>query len=232
MQRLNGRRVYPPIQLRREVGPLASFDTSAVATLERMRFTAGLTPTSRFFDMGCGCGAVPLALNEFGSFGGEYLGLDVMRPLVGWCEKHLANERTRFVHFDYWSGTYNPEGTRFLRFPVDDGWADVILMKSVFTHMLPEDVAHYLRETARVLALSGTAVLTAKLYEEETPLICAGWPNVGAEGSYRFLRRDSPESSVAYSREWMDSAMADAGLVYEYDDGVAQGRMTTRLAPA
>lgn len=214
------------------MGPLASFDTSAVATLERMRFTAGLTPTSRFFDMGCGCGAVPLALNEFGSFGGEYLGLDVMRPLVGWCEKHLANERTRFVHFDYWSGTYNPEGTRFLRFPVDDGWADVILMKSVFTHMLPEDVAHYLRETARVLALSGTAVLTAKLYEEETPLICAGWPNVGAEGSYRFLRRDSPESSVAYSREWMDSAMADAGLVYEYDDGVAQGRMTTRLAPA
>ena len=230
VQKLNGKSPYPPIHLRREVGPLAGFDTSATATIERMRTVAGLTNTSNFLDMGCGCGAVPIALKQFGSFDGEYIGLDVMRPLVEWCERRLADDKTKFAYFDYWSGTYNPSGQRFLAFPVEDGWSDVVLMKSVFTHMLPEDVAHYLKETRRVLAADGVAVLTAKLFTSVNPDIAACWPYVSDCGSYRFLRAASPESSIAYTTSWMETAMNNAGLKFSYTDGAAQGTMIVQYS--
>ena len=42
-------------------------------------------------------------------------------------------------------------------FPYEDGEFDVVVLTSVFTHMLPDDVAHYLDEIARVLKPGGRA---------------------------------------------------------------------------
>ena len=61
--------------------------------------------------MGCGCGAVPLMLDLYDDYRGQYHGLDVDRAMIDWCQGHLVNERMRFGHHDYWSGTYNPTDT-------------------------------------------------------------------------------------------------------------------------
>jgi hypothetical protein len=136
----------------------------------------------------------------------------------------------RFEHIDYWSGTYNPNGQQFIPFPIEDNWADVLVMKSVLTHMLPDDVVWYLSETARTLSPTGTAVLTALLYDEVSAEFAARFPNEGAGGTFRHARADSPESSIALSRNWMDAQMSEIGLTYVYRPGTAQGPMFVRRA--
>lgn len=225
---LNDKRPWPPIQMRREVGPLRVFEGSAHATVESLRHNAGLRPGSRFLDVGCGCGAIPLALTMYGPHDGTYHGLDVDKRMIRWCTRHLASSGMRFSHHDYWSALYNPKGTRMLPLSVEDGWADVVLMKSVLTHLLPDDTVWYLQETARVLAPDGTAVLTAVLYDEVSPSINRLFPHDG--GVYRFLRSYSPESSIALKRSWVDEQVARAGLSYVYEPGVVQGSMIVRHA--
>src|SRR3954463_11868604 len=83
---LNHKRPYPPIHLRREVGPLKVFEASAAAMVSGLRYTAGLAPETRLLDMGCGCGALPLMLNLYDNYRGQYHGLDVDGAMIDWCE--------------------------------------------------------------------------------------------------------------------------------------------------
>jgi cyclopropane fatty-acyl-phospholipid synthase-like methyltransferase len=221
--RLNRRTPYPPVYLRREVGPLRVFETTAASMIRSLELRAGLQPDGRLLDMGCGCGAIPLVMLAHGTSTGGYIGLDVDRRMIDWCNAHLADDKFRFDHHDYWSATYNTGGQRFLPFAVDDGWATVIVMKSVFTHMLPDDTDWYLRETARVLAPNGKAILTAALYDETDRDMLQRFQHDG--GGYRFERAESPESSIAVSRAWMDEHMGAAGLKYGYTAGARQGAM-------
>jgi SAM-dependent methyltransferase len=225
--KLNGRGDWPPIWMRREVGPLPGFESTAVEIVTHLRYMAGLTPTNRFLDIGCGCGAVPLYLNMHAPYTGFYHGIDVNHGMIEWCNRHLANQHHRFSHFNYWSATYNPNGERMLPFPVDDQWAEVILMKSVFTHMLPPDVAWYLREVKRTLAAGGTALLTAVLYEKDDD-VTRRFPHAGEH--HRFIRPESPESSLALERAWIDREMGNVGLSYQYVPGVIQGTIYVRHA--
>jgi cyclopropane fatty-acyl-phospholipid synthase-like methyltransferase len=226
--RLNGRTPYPPIYLRREVGPLRTFEVSAASMIGELEFRAGLGPDSRLLDMGCGCGAIPLVMLGYGTHVGSYIGLDVDQQMIDWCKAHIASDKFSFAHHDYWSATYNPAGTRYLPFAAGDDWADVIVMKSVFTHLLPDDIDWYLQETARVLAPEGTAILTVVLYNEDDRDIMVRFPHEGDDGIYRFARPESPESSIAVSRTWMDEQMLSAGLSYQYTPGTVQGPMLVR----
>jgi ubiquinone/menaquinone biosynthesis C-methylase UbiE len=177
----------------------------------RLRYEAGLTGDSNLLDMGCGVGALPLQLDLYAPWSGSYHGIDVDNRMIAWCQGHLSGQRRTYDHFDYWNGSYNTGGQRFIPFPVEDNWADVIVMKSVFTHMLPEDVDWYLLEVARVLRPDGSAVLSALLFNGDE---LDGFPHDG--GIYRYQRAASPESSIALRRSWMDERMAAAGLTYQY----------------
>ena len=223
--RLNGRHPYPPIHLRREVGALRMFETSAASMIRTLQLQAGLRSDARLLDMGCGCGAIPLVMQAHCIPVGGYIGLDVYGAMIDWCNKHIANDSFAFAHHDYWSARYNAAGKRFLPFAVDDGWAETIVMKSILTHLLPEDTDWYLRETARVLAPSGRAILTAVLYDDTDRDVFQRFQHTGNGGIYRFERPESPESSIAISRRWMDEHMAAAGLKYEYVAGTRQGPM-------
>jgi SAM-dependent methyltransferase len=236
VNRLNNKRPYPPIHMRREVGPLKVFEGAAAAMVASLEHIAGLSHESRLLDVGCGCGAVPLQLNLYDGisrepmWSGQYHGLDVDRRMIDWCNQHLASDHMRFSHHNYWSATYNPSGRRNLPFAVEDEWADVILAKSVLTHLLPADTAWYLQETKRTLAPRGTAVLTAMLYTDVTDEIATLFPHEGPGGNYRCLHRRSPESSLALHRPWLDGQMTAAGLTYEYRAGAVQGPMIVRHA--
>src|SRR4029079_302816 len=88
------------------------------------------------------------------------------------CRRAITprNARFRFHHADIAGGAYNPSGrltAGTYRFPFDDRSFDFVFLGSVFTHMLPEDVAHYLREIARVLAPGGTCAASFFLLADE-----------------------------------------------------------------
>jgi SAM-dependent methyltransferase len=215
---LNKKTRYPPIHLRRHAGPLEAFERTAGEYAGYLVTLAGLRPTSHVLDVGCGPGAMAITLNEKLGPDGRYVGLDVYRDAVDWASKHLSDTRISFKHHDYWSGTYNPTGVRFLPFDIDDGWADTVLLKSVITHLLPDDVTFYLGEIRRVLALRGRAVVTAFLFEEVDDEVASRFPY--DQPPFRYSRRGSPESAVAYQRDWMINAFEKADLRAELKPGL------------
>lgn len=225
---LTGKTPFPPLYMRREVGNLSTFEMAAGEALTALELLAGFRPASTILDIGCGCGALPLALRSRRSArmsappSGQYLGLDVDRRMVRWCHARLADPYFAFSHYDYHNASYNPSGQRFLPFPAEDGWADVVALKSVITHMIPSDVEFYLKEVCRVLKPQGSALMTAFLYDAGDRSAQDAFPHLGDGGNYRYAKAASPESGIALDRLWLRAAMAEAGLCYEERRGAQQ----------
>lgn len=208
---LNGKRGYPPMALRRQNGPLNTFERVAGEYIGYLVSLADLGPDSRFLDVGCGSGAMAIMLRERLDERGSYTGFEVDRATLAWCQKNLADDRYRFFHHNYWNATYNPTGVKELAWPVADASADVILLKSIFTHMLPRDVDFYLSEIARTLSAGGKALVTAFLFEPgQAALGRHSFPHEGE--SYRYANPDSPESAIALDAKWFRDALASKGL--------------------
>src|SRR4051794_28383963 len=138
---------------------------------------AGLTPDMRVLDVGCGCGRVAAALTRFLSPAGSYEGFDVIPELVAWCEREIAPRfpRFNFQVADVYNGEYRPDQTTpatQYRFPYADASFDFVFLISVFTHMLPDDVYHYLGEIARVMKPGGRVYASYFLLDDESrPLV-------------------------------------------------------------
>jgi SAM-dependent methyltransferase len=116
----------------------------------------GLRPDETVLEPGCGTGRIAVALAEYLSAEGSYDGFDVVSEAVDWCKANIAPEHPnfRFRHVDVRNPAYNPDGAldpSEFAFPYPDRSFDFVLLTSVFTHMLPEDVRHYLSEIRRVL---------------------------------------------------------------------------------
>jgi len=95
---------------------------------------------------------------------GSYDGFDAAREPVQWCQDHISSRFSnfRFRHVDTFSPRYNPAGKVRgveLEFPYDSNRFDVTFAASVYTHMLPEEIAHFVAETARVLRPGGHLAL-------------------------------------------------------------------------
>jgi SAM-dependent methyltransferase len=116
-------------------------------------FSAGTS--TRFLDIGCGVGRLPIGLlSHFGALE-DYTGIDVALPCIAWCERFIAQPGVRFVHLDLANERYNPRGTPIgadFRLRLADASFDVIYAYSVFSHMRLRDMQAYLREFHRLLA--------------------------------------------------------------------------------
>jgi SAM-dependent methyltransferase len=133
---------------------------------------AHLPPAAAVLDLGCGNGAVARALTRFLSPPGRYEGIDVNQSTILWLrDRYKSFPNFRFTHANVYNKLYNAGGqlgASDYRFPFPDSIFDLVLLKSVFTHMLPADVHMYLREVSRVLRPGGRAVITYFLLNEES----------------------------------------------------------------
>jgi SAM-dependent methyltransferase len=218
---LTGRRRLPPLHLRRFVGPLATFETSGAEFMAHLRLIAGLLSSDSVLDIGCGCGMMALQLELFLAADAKYSGIDVHRHSIDWCRRTIGRRRPtfRFEHLDVVNARYTPHASvpaTQARFPCDDGSIRVVLAKSVFTQMRPDDVRHYLGEVARVLAPSG--LMLASLF-----LLTPEQANRASQGlshpdfrwgtdDWRYVQRASPESASAFSERWLVAALTEVGL--------------------
>lgn len=125
----------------------------------------GLKPDQDVLDVGAGTGRIALPLTAFLSKDADYRGIEITRPFVDWCTAQITSRHPnfQFIHADLWNKMYNPGGkvqSHDYRFPFEDASYDFAFATSVFTHMYPRDVQHYLSEIARVLRPGGTCFAT------------------------------------------------------------------------
>ena len=181
----------------------------------------GLQPADALLDVGCGSGRMALPLTGYLTSKGRYAGFDVSREAVAWCKENISGSHPNFdfTVVDIRNGAYNPTGihkSSDFRFPYPDGSFDVVLLASLFTHMLPSDVRHYLHEIVRVLKPGGRTLITFFLLNDESlALIKEGKASFNFEHEmpgYRVTRVEIPEAAIAYPEDFVRYLHAECGL--------------------
>jgi SAM-dependent methyltransferase len=179
-----------------------------------------LRPNGQVLDVGCGFGRLAVPLTTYLDSSGRYEGFDIVPVGIEWCRQNISS---RFAHFqfalvDVRNFTYRADdgvSACAFRFPYEDGRFDLVFLRSVFTHMLPREVDHYLEEIARVMKPEGRCLISYFLINEESMRLMSG-PDSVREFPYDFgvTRRDDPDgdSTVAYDEAYILGLYAKHGL--------------------
>jgi SAM-dependent methyltransferase len=183
--------------------------------------TRGLRPEHRVLDIGSGIGNLAIGLT--GYLTGRYDGIEIHPQAVAWCQGAITPRHPtfRFHRADVASDAYNPEGaapSSTYRFPFLDRSFDFIFLSSVFTHMLPDAVEHYLHEIARLLAPGGVSVASYFLLGDEAregveqgrSFMSFGVTH--PSGLCRLHDAAVPEAAVALDESFVRDAHSRAGL--------------------
>jgi SAM-dependent methyltransferase len=181
---------------------------------------AGLRPTDRVLDIGSGIGN--LAVGLIGHLQGTYDGIEVDKESVAWCRQAITSRYPtfRFHEADLASGAYNPGGrlsAASYRFPFPDRSFDAIFLGSVYTHLLPEDTAHYVKEVARLLAPGGFCVASYFLLDDERRRSIDDRRSfmpfpVEHSAVCRLNDASRPEAAVAFDETFIRGLHDDSGL--------------------
>jgi len=209
-----------PAQARKIGGDETNFKSVGVTLAKSLVTFAGLKPDSRVLEIGCGFGRVALPLSLMLDERGTYAGTDVMRDGIDWCRANITRQGFSFHHFDIYNEFYNPRGLGSVEdtpLPFEDGAFDLVFLTSVFTHLVQEDVAAYMREIRRVLAPNGTLAGTWFQVEADvSTAILDGRTDIplrwaDGRGGY-FSDANRGTLAVGYDETEVDRFHAEAGL--------------------
>jgi len=180
-----------------------------------------LQPHEQILDVGSGIGRKTLPLVDFLDHQGSYDGLELVKAGVDWCTEKYSTRypNFRFHLIDVYNDLYNPAGkfkaTEY-RFPFTDDNFDFVVLNSVFTHMISEEVENYLGEIARVLRVGGRCLISFFLLNQESlSLIEEGKSSINLVhklGPARFMTEDKPEMAIGFDEPYIERLYADLGL--------------------
>jgi SAM-dependent methyltransferase len=163
------------------------------------------------FDFGCGCGRVARQLIQQHERPDRYVGVDLHRGMIKWCEKNLAPHARgfEFLHHDVFNYHFNPDRSKpdVLPFRVADGSATLVNAYSVFTHLTQMQAEFYLREVSRILARGGVFHSTWFLFDKQE------FPMLQRHASALYVSYEDPSAAVLFDRAWLRKKANDAGLV-------------------
>ena len=234
-------RDLPPLWLRRHAGPVRHFASSALEA-ERLLVELDLIHAdAAVVDLGCGPGAMAPIFARRLNDRGRYLGLDVHAPSIRWCRERWARDaRFRFRLLERDSPYSTSSGGGDGAIPVANGSIDLVVAKSLFTHVLAEETAALLAEIRRTLRPDGRAFVTAFLFDgargaDGPPYF--PFPAPGA--AVRWRQKLWPHAAVAYERELFEFLCRANGLgctrfvggFYPGDAEIPSGQDILVLAP-
>ncbi len=181
----------------------------------------GLQPNEDMLDLGCGIGRKTLPLTRYLSERGSYVGMDIVKSGVDWCTEKYSTKypNFKFELIDVYNDLYNPEGkfsAAEYRFPLPDNQFDLVVLNSVFTHMLPEEVENYLSEIARVLRTGGRCLISFFVLNEESLSLIENRQST-IDLRYPFgpalaVSQEKPELAIGYDETYVTELYARCGL--------------------
>lgn len=173
-----------------------------------------LSRDSQVIELGCGCGRNALAFSKYLSEKGGYIGQDVDRDMIAWCRNNLQSSNVLFYDVDVFSKVYNPAGKPIsdYRLPAVDGSIDLIFSLSVFSHLLYQDAAHYVRESARVLTKGGRLHMTLFILDFLRERLGDRWTFLHKMENCSVENPKYPEAAVAYDLATMEKLLVENGM--------------------
>jgi ubiquinone/menaquinone biosynthesis C-methylase UbiE len=184
-----------------------------------------MQPNDHVLDIGCGIGRMALPLTHYLSKQGEYNGFDIVITGIKWCkERYFINNRNfHFQFVDVFNTSYNQVGTlkaSEFEFPYADSSFDFAFLTSVFTHMLIEDLEHYLAEVSRVLRPGKKCLISLFLLNKESRQnIAEGRSSLGfeylIEGGLT-VNAEKPEDATAFEESLIRKLYDKYGLSMDY----------------
>jgi SAM-dependent methyltransferase len=205
-------------------GSVDDFKKSGDAVAQRLVEHAGLTSASAVLDIGCGIGRVAIPLTRYVT-DGRYEGLDIVADGIDWCQENITTKypNFRFTLADVFNKEYHPHGraeAKDYRFPYPDDTFDIVVLTSVFTHMLPPEVEHYMSEIVRVLRPGARCYITHLLVDEisETSMQ-GGLSTIRFKHHippYWLIDEKVPELSVGYDASYVRALHARHGMDQDF----------------
>jgi SAM-dependent methyltransferase len=202
-------------------GSYEEFKANGEEFLAIYQRVAGLTPNERFLDVGSGIGRKTIPLTQFLRSDAVYEGIDVNPAGIEWCRRKITPRfpNFRFQRIDVRNDLYNPTGTyeaSEYRFPFPDESFTFVMLGSVFTHMLPRDVEHYLAEIHRVLAPGQRCLISYFLLNDESRRLIASNASTLAfhldRDDYAPVNPARPEDAIALPEPFVKSAYERLGF--------------------
>jgi len=200
----------------------AGFNGPGYEFVAYLRLLAKLRDGDFVWDLACGCGMLELALQDLG-WQGRLIGTDIHKRCIEWAQKNIGAHYAgcKFIHIDIYNEAYSRGGTLNTQEWLDsfDGYGfDVVIAKSLFTHVLPDELDVYLKGIVERLNIGGRALLTFFLLSEEQARLAAGGKNRLSFQPYgeglrcAVARPLAPHVAVAYEQHYLEERLRMAGF--------------------
>jgi SAM-dependent methyltransferase len=177
------------------------------------------TSNSDVVELGCGCGRLARVLRDpwWGPwFEGTYLGVDIDREMIEYCQNNFPAPRFQFILSPHKSTIYSSnkscisaETSSALEIAAPES-KDFVYSFSLFTHLLEAEALEYLRETYRILRTGGIMYMT---------FFCMDHVGLGRRWTFQHRRGNAyienlryPEAAIAYQEVFMTESVRNCGF--------------------
>jgi SAM-dependent methyltransferase len=210
-------------------GGVDTWDVISVGHMEQYAKYAPIDRDASVLEVGCGVGRDAIQLTEHLSSQGAYVGIDIIRPSIEWCQANITPRYPNFTfrYLDIKSQIHNSGGSLRVvdvKLPVPSASVDRIILQSVFTHMFYDDIIHYLKEFRRILKPGGKVVASFFVIDEESqkminasdgdPAFNLTFAFPYGEGCFINDKR-YPEGAVAFTIPRLQQMLAKSGMVLD-----------------